>query len=189
MTQPNMDPRALRTRKLIMDSFIILSEKKDFPDITVKDITTEAMINRATFYYHFDDKYDLLDKALSEVLLVNLSSEKYEVNELSEEAITSIFIAITNFQKSLSNRCHGGYEDTISRIIRDQLEIIFYKMLLKHRETENKQALKVTAVVLSWGLYGASVDWRKNIKKIPPEEFIKLAIPYILSGIEGTIHP
>ena len=72
MTQPKTDPRVLRTRKLIMDSFMELSGKKEFKDITVKDITTEAMINRATFYYHFEDIYDLLEKVLSEVLLVNL---------------------------------------------------------------------------------------------------------------------
>ena len=184
MAESKTDPRALRTRKLIMDSFIILSEQKDFPDITVKDITTEAMINRATFYYHFEDKYELLDKALSEVLLVNLSSEKYEESVLNEKSLVSIFIAVTNFQKSLSNRCHGGYEDTIARIIREQLEIVLYKMLVKHRQTEDHQALKVTAVLLSWGIYGASVDWRKSLKKISPEEYIKLAIPYILSGID-----
>ena len=184
MAESKTDPRALRTRKLIMDSFIILSEQKDFPDITVKDITTEAMINRATFYYHFVDKYDLLDKALSEVLLVNLSSEKYEGSKLSEESLVSIFIAVTNFQRSLSARCHGGYEDTIARIIRDQLEVIFYKMLSKHRPDEAQQALKVTAVLLSWGIYGASADWRKNLNKVSPEEYIKSAIPFILSGVD-----
>ncbi|GAA3312554.1 hypothetical protein GCM10020331_000570 [Ectobacillus funiculus] len=47
-----------------MDSFIELSGKKEFKDITIKDITTEAMVNRATFYYHFADKYDLLEKGI-----------------------------------------------------------------------------------------------------------------------------
>jgi AcrR family transcriptional regulator len=183
MTQPKTDPRIQRTRKLIMDSFMELSSKKEFKDITVKDITAEALINRATFYYHFEDIYDLLEKVLSEVLLVNLDSDYYQNNELNEEALVSIFIAITNFQKSLSTRCHRGYEDTIARIIRDQLEIIFYKMLLKQRPTEDEQALKVTAVILSWGIYGASVEWRRNSKEVLPEKFIKSAIPYLMSGI------
>jgi len=73
MTETKIDPRIQRTRKLIMESFIELSGKKEFKDITVKDITTEAMINRATFYYHFEDIYDLLEKVLSEVLLINLN--------------------------------------------------------------------------------------------------------------------
>jgi len=185
LTQTKIDPRVLRTRKLIMDSFIDLSGKKEFKDITIKDITSEAMINRATFYYHFEDIYDLLEKVLSEVLLVNLNYDLYQHSELSEETFISIFNAITNFQKSLSNRCHRGYEDTIARIIREQLEIIFYKMLLKQHIMEEDEALKITAAILSWGIYGASVEWRRKSENISPEQFIKLAIPYLLSGINA----
>ncbi|GAB2559070.1 TetR/AcrR family transcriptional regulator [Gracilibacillus alcaliphilus] len=57
------DPRVLRTQKMIKNSFYDLSNKKEFVDITIKDITEEAMINRATFYYHFEDKFDLLNKS------------------------------------------------------------------------------------------------------------------------------
>lgn len=184
MTQSKTDPRVQRTRRLIMDSFIELSAKKEFKDITIKDITTEAMINRATFYYHFEDIYDLLEKALSEVLLVNLNGDFYKNDKLNEESFVSIFKAITNFQMSLSNRCHRGYEDTIARIIREQLEIIFYKMLVKQSITEDKEAPKINAVILSWGIYGASVEWKRNGVTVPPEDFIKSAIPYLLSGIE-----
>ncbi|OME76100.1 TetR family transcriptional regulator [Paenibacillus sp. FSL A5-0031] len=184
MTESKSDPRVLRTRKLIMDSFIELSGKKEFKDITIKDITTEAMINRATFYYHFEDIHNLLEKVLSEVLLVNLNYDFYQNDELNEEVFVSIFEAVTNFQKSLSSRCHRGYEDTIARIIREQLEIIFYKMLLKQHKAEKDEALKLTAVLLSWGIYGVSVEWRRNSHKTPPEEVIKLAIPYIRTGID-----
>lgn len=184
MTEPKTDLRTQRTRKFIMDSFMELSSQKEFKDITVKDIAEEAMINRATFYYHFEDIYDLLEKVLSEVLLVNLDCNSYQNNEFNEETIISTFIAITNFQKSLSNRCHRGYEDTIARIIREQLEIIFYKMLLKQNKTEDDEALKVTAVILSWGIFGASVEWKRSSKNITPEEYIKLAIPYLISGID-----
>ncbi|MFD0961683.1 TetR/AcrR family transcriptional regulator [Paenibacillus chungangensis] len=182
MTQAKTDPRVLRTRKLIMDSFIKLSGEKEFKSITIKDITSEAMINRATFYYHFEDIYDLLEKVLSEVLLVNLNYDFYQNSELNEKTFVSIFKAITNFQKSLSNRCHRDYEDTIARIIREQLEIIFYKMLFKQNKAKEDKTLKITAVILSWGIYGASIEWRRN-SKASPEEFIKLVIPSVMYGI------
>jgi AcrR family transcriptional regulator len=186
MSETRTDPRVQRTRKLIMDSFIDLSGKKEFKDITVKDITTEALINRATFYYHFEDIYDLLDKVLSEVLLINLGSNLYENSELNEEAFVTIFKAITNFQKSLSNRCHRGYEDTIARIIREKLELIFYNMMIKQHSINDEKALRVTSVMLSWGIYGASVEWKRNSQTKDPEEFIKLALPYIMNGINFT---
>lgn len=185
MIQPKTDLRIQRTRKFIMDAFIELSSDKEFKDITVKDIATEAMINRATFYYHFEDIYDLLEKVLSEVLLINLDCSYYDNNELNDEVIVNTFLAITNFQKSLSNRCHRGYEDTIARIIREQLEVIFYKILLTQNKTKEDEALKITAVMLSWGIYGASVDWRRNNKNITPDEYIKLAIPYLVSGLNA----
>lgn len=174
-----------RTRKLIMDALIKLSSKKEFKDITVKDITSEAMINRATFYYHFEDIYDLLEKALSEVLLINLDTRKLENEKLNEQTIIYIFQAITKFQQSLSNRCHRGYEDTIASIIREHLEVVFYKMLLKQHQSKDEESLKLTATILSWGLYGASVEWRRKQDEISPEQFIKQSIPYLLSGVGG----
>jgi len=116
------------------------------------------MINRATFYYHFQDKYNLLEKVLSEVLMINLNGEIIQQHELNEETIIRIFLAITNFQNSLSNRCHRGYKDMISAIMKEQLEIIFLKRLLKRND--NEEALKITAIMLSWGLYEASIDWK-----------------------------
>lgn len=176
------DPRMIRTRKLIMDAFIELSNKKEFKDITVKDITSVAMINRATFYYHFEDIYDLLEKALSEVLLINLDTRKLENDKLNEQTIIYVFQAITKFQQSLSNRCHRGYEDTIASIIREHLEVVFYKMLLKQHQSKDEESLKLTATILSWGVYGASVEWRRKQDEISPEQFIKQSIPYLLSG-------
>lgn len=55
------DPRVIKTRRLLLDSFVVLVRKKDFTSISVKDITDSAQVNRATFYAHFQDKYDILE--------------------------------------------------------------------------------------------------------------------------------
>lgn len=176
LTQPKVDLRIQRTRKFIMDSFMMLSEQKDFKDITVKDIATEAMINRATFYYHFEDIYDLLEKVLSEVMLVNLDYANYEEEALDEDTLIRIFTAITDFQQSLANRCHRGYEETIARIIREQLEVILFKMLTKRNERIDEAGMKVTAVMLSWSMYGASAEWRRNGRDVAPETYIQSSL-------------
>ena len=53
------DPRVRRTRKLLQDALVELLAEKSFEAITVQDIATRSTINRATFYAHFVDKYDL----------------------------------------------------------------------------------------------------------------------------------
>ena len=62
------DRRAIRTRKMVKKAFIELLERKSFHDISITDITEKADINRGTFYLHYVDKYDLLNKVEDEVL-------------------------------------------------------------------------------------------------------------------------
>ena len=62
------DRRVRYTKMVLKDSFISLLEKKDISQITVKEICENADINRATFYSHYTDVYDLLKKIESELL-------------------------------------------------------------------------------------------------------------------------
>jgi AcrR family transcriptional regulator len=60
------DLRIIRTKKIIKQSLIELLNTKRFDSLTVNDISKLAMINRSTFYRHFNDKYDLLLVILQE---------------------------------------------------------------------------------------------------------------------------
>jgi AcrR family transcriptional regulator len=68
LRKEEQDPRIIRTRALIRAAFITHLEEKGFEAMTVRDLTETAMINRATFYKHYKDKYDLLDKLMEEML-------------------------------------------------------------------------------------------------------------------------
>lgn len=63
-----MDLRIKRTQSAIKKSFFELVEKKGFEHISVKDITDNAMISRNTFYLHYSDKYDLLNKICNDLM-------------------------------------------------------------------------------------------------------------------------
>lgn len=189
MTQVKTDPRILRTRKLIMDAFIALSGKKEFKDMTIKDITSEATVNRATFYYHFLDKYDLMEKVLKEDLMLNVTNEIYKHDELNQETISSIFLSVTNFQQSLSMKCRRSFEafqTTVEAIIMKELEGIFYQMLSKQSSSAGDHSLRIAAVMLSWGIYGIAMDWQDN-GTMPPEEYIKWALPYVTHGMDSLV--
>lgn len=62
------DLRIQRTQKAIVDAFYELLDEKSFGSITVIDICDRALINRGTFYTHFEDKYSLLDKCISDIM-------------------------------------------------------------------------------------------------------------------------
>ena len=54
------DLRIVRTKKMLHQALIELMKDKTFEEIKVCDICDKAMINRSTFYAHYDDKYELL---------------------------------------------------------------------------------------------------------------------------------
>jgi AcrR family transcriptional regulator len=73
------DLRIRRTRKLLQQAFIELTVEKGFAALTVRDITERAMVNRSTFYRHYLDKYDLLEKYMDEVFELTNIAEKVPV--------------------------------------------------------------------------------------------------------------
>ena len=55
------DLRVQKTLNAIDSAIITLLEKKPFESITIQDISSEAMINRGTFYTYYKDKYELIE--------------------------------------------------------------------------------------------------------------------------------
>ncbi len=66
-----MDLRVKRTRGSIINAFIKLRAKKPLEKITVKELSDLAGINKATFYLHYRDIYDL-SEALENELFENI---------------------------------------------------------------------------------------------------------------------
>ena len=58
----------LRTDRAIQSALLSLLGKKPFEKITVQDILDETPVSRATFYKHFHDKYEIVEKIQDEVL-------------------------------------------------------------------------------------------------------------------------
>ncbi|MHA7964887.1 TetR/AcrR family transcriptional regulator [Paenibacillus sp. CAU 1782] len=62
------DRRIKYTKMMIRESFIRFLKEKPISKITVKEICLAADINRATFYSHYTDQYDLLHQIEEEVI-------------------------------------------------------------------------------------------------------------------------
>ncbi|ANE46493.1 TetR family transcriptional regulator [Paenibacillus swuensis] len=62
------DPRVLRTRRLIRDALISLLQELELEKITVHRIAERATINRVTFYLHYRDIQDLLERMADDMI-------------------------------------------------------------------------------------------------------------------------
>jgi len=57
-----------RTEKAIMDAFLALLNQYPLDKISVKDIVSACGVSRNTFYYHYQDIYDLLRATFASVV-------------------------------------------------------------------------------------------------------------------------
>lgn len=62
------DLRIKKTDAIISTSFVDLVLENGFDNVTVKDIASRSMINRKTFYAHYEDKFALTDKIGQDIL-------------------------------------------------------------------------------------------------------------------------
>ncbi len=69
MEEKKTDRRTLKTKKAIYNAFMELLVEKELHKVTVQEISDLADINRATFYKHFLDVYDLYDKLEEDTLI------------------------------------------------------------------------------------------------------------------------
>ncbi len=63
-----IDRRIIKSQNAIQSAFIEMLITDGFDEITVKNITEKANIGRKTFYLHYLDKYNLLDKIVDDHL-------------------------------------------------------------------------------------------------------------------------
>ena len=61
------DARIIKTRRDLRESLLRIIEKKPFDKINVSEICADAMVNRMTFYKHYNDKYDLLNDVILDI--------------------------------------------------------------------------------------------------------------------------
>lgn len=79
--------RNTQTKSKLKKALITLLEKVSLEEITVSDLTRMSNINRGTFYIHYLDKYDLIEK-LEEDILIELE------NIFNSQIVTSTFTGI-----------------------------------------------------------------------------------------------
>ena len=100
-----MDRRKRKTRIAIQNACIQLLQEKEFDAITISDIAERADINRATFYLHFVDKHDMLDRfeeEIMEAIRANFTTDFANVRTIEEiiqssyEPLVKVFSVIQN---------------------------------------------------------------------------------------------
>ena len=97
------DLRVIKTKRLLYKSLSKLLREKSFEQIKISDICNEALINRSTFYAHFNDKYELLNSFIYDLkddLQEQISSNE-KIDNLKNYYINMITVFLNHIDKNL----------------------------------------------------------------------------------------
>ncbi|MBO5655105.1 MAG: TetR/AcrR family transcriptional regulator C-terminal domain-containing protein [Clostridia bacterium] len=154
------DLRIVRTRKHLSTTIIDMMQTQSLDKISVIDICKEAIVNRATFYAHFEDKYHLLSYALEELKDDMYSSLNHDfTTDNATDNMLEIAHATFNFVKGhkgkIANILTHNRNEKVIQTIKDSLSRTVKQRLQKHHTTyPSNVPLTITSVAYA----GALVD-------------------------------
>jgi AcrR family transcriptional regulator len=180
---PNeLDPRKKRTRALLQQAFMELLSEKEFLKINVQDITERAMVNRATFYAHFEDKFALLDDTMREMFQRMLRTRLPEDAEFSPENLEQLTLAVFEFMGQMNGHCHPSrLHQQIGHPLELKVQAELYDFLLNWFQAHPSP--EITATVVSWGIFGASLRWSMDNRHSSAEMTARQTLALIRDGL------
>jgi len=181
------EEKSARTKAGLGDAFMELYNSRSIEQISIRDITDIAGCSRATFYLHYIDIYDLLEKIEDEVL------EKIRVNAADALAITDnsdalspalYFRLILDFYSSneqyfsILMRRDVNFVRSVKNIIRPAL---FAR--LTDRTAGNESEMDYLIEYQISAVIGVLDRWAERGRDIPVETLTKIIVKISSEGI------
>lgn len=94
-------PQFIRTDKAITQALISLLKVKPFEKITVQDILDETPVTRSTFYKHYHDKYEIVEKMQEDFFASQMEIRRAFHENPKTTAPT--FLKVSNQNRELMN--------------------------------------------------------------------------------------
>ncbi len=162
---------------ILSTALLNLLEEKPFEKITTIDICKTAGVPRATFYNHFDDKYDLLRFTLREIAL----HIKKSTEETSDERryISDIIYNLLTFYESNLKIIRKVSSVNCSSTLYDEMKLLMNEILTE-RMTQSvfhghhyPADITILAEFYSNGIVYSVKSWIDSGMKIPKETLVK----------------
>ena len=181
------DLRVRKTREAIHNTFKSMICEMDYDQITIKELTERAQINRKTFYLHYNSLDDLLAE-LQDEIAENFIKRKVSYGSMKDiRDLIRLFFEHAANMRLLHERlmCSGSYQPVWEKINR---------RIMDYRRETNRGifGLDEYAESLVFAFYGANStllyrQWVADGKKLSLEELIETATKLICYGMSSVV--
>ncbi|NLC66879.1 MAG: TetR family transcriptional regulator [Clostridium sp.] len=156
------------TKIALANSIKKLMENKPVDSISIKEITDSCRLNRKSFYYHFKDKYDLVNWIFYTEFVMTVIDGKVRNQELLERVCFYLYENKTFYINAFEIKGQNSFSDYFIEII-EPVIAVYVEDLFK--EMENKEFF---TVYFANAARSSITKWLLDEKDLPPEKFIRL---------------
>lgn len=174
-------PEANQTKKAFGDALKELLKTQPFEKVTVSSICEQANMKRTSFYYHFLDKYDLVNWIFDTEYEAFLK-EAFSVESLEPKGVPK-GVTIWDLIRSTAEYFYQNaafYQNIVSFTgqnsfldhFRELLAPLLQEMLRDYHK--DSKAMEFHINFHSDAILAALVRWLNDPKRVPPDTLIKL---------------
>lgn len=163
-------------------------EHHSFDKITIKDVVTECGVNRQTFYYHFQDIYDLLGWMYKTETIDKISDCR------SYATWQQGFLKIFHYVEHNKAVSLNTFNSVAREHLEDFLQSVIFELLidivneLAQDKDIQQEDRKFIADFYTYAFIGLLCEWLKSGMKESPEEIIKRLNKLIEGDIARAIN-
>ena len=174
------DRRARRSRRLLKESLLTLMKQKSFSEISVRDVTDEADMNRGTFYLHYTGTADLLQNLEADLLEEIQDLVDAHISETMEKGtVRPLLEPVLDFVVAQRETCEILFRGNETSNFVQALQQLIRKNGAPLIETwfhpQDQSLTDYLLSFLTWGFIGLLKEWFDQGMALPREELLNSA--------------
>ena len=185
-----MKNKSIETREKLSAALKKLMAEKPLAKITIRELTEMTHIRRQSFYYYFEDIYDLLKWAVRQE--AEKSILKHGNMITWQEAIMDIFSYVTENKKQCLCILDSENHEFLEKFFYDDLRAIFRKSTFPFRELisddpEEQHFMEFELHYLAISLTALYENWARGQISESPEYILKALETTLLDQVRGNL--
>lgn len=181
------DPRVKRTRLLIQNALVSLLGETEFESITVQEIAERATVNRATFYAHYEDKYDLVYSVVRGQFHLRLAAEVPDTSPVTTQTLETLCATVLAFFTDSYGHCNLDRQlgSMLEKAMNEELHVHISKWLrqMPGDSTSGKPDIDITAMIISSALIGAGLKLNRGKCSLADDQTIEQIVSVLANGM------
>ncbi|RXJ00268.1 TetR/AcrR family transcriptional regulator [Anaerobacillus alkaliphilus] len=182
-----LDRRKKYTRMVLRDSLMTLLKEKQISAITVKELCELADINRSTYYSHYSDQFDLLNK-IEEEIIEDMYGKLSQFNCTKEDEALQMTEKILEYIASKSDVCQTLLSEHGDTNFQKRIMNITQQFTMKNWMTINNVDPKITEYISMFvvsGCISVIKSWLENGMDKSPKEMAEIINNFSNKGLSS----